>query len=439
MNPIKTPKPRSDFLTRGIKNSTPQKEVAAIIEAVRERGDAAVLEFSRRFDDFKRDTSCDVTSRDMFRIKECELKQALDSLDGSLRAAMERALKNISAFANAQRESLREIESFSPEPGIVLGQRFVPVDSCLCYVPGGSYPLFSTALMLVAPAKAAGVRRIAACSPVMRGTGSIHPVTLAALAIAGASEVFAVGGAQAIAAFAYGTETIAPCDLIVGPGNAYIAEAKRQCYGQVGIDFVAGPSEVLVIADERANPKTIASDLLAQCEHDKNAQALLVTTSAELASAVIDEVEIQLKTLSTSAIAGKSWEDYGGVYTAGSLDEAAEFANSVAPEHLELQTRENERIIKLLRNYGALFDGDYAAEVFGDYAAGTNHTLPTMRASRYTGGVGVQTFLKTLCFQKISPDAAAKLAPLSALLAGAEGLEGHKNAAMQRLKSVTAA
>ncbi|MDR0526698.1 MAG: histidinol dehydrogenase [Spirochaetaceae bacterium] len=419
MKTIKSPKERSLSGSKELRNT-----VTEIIEEVRLRGDKALLEFSMRFDSSKRDS---------LKVELCELTEALKLLDGGLKNAMERALRNIRAFALAQRKSLRNIERFSPEPGLVIGQRLLPVESCLCYIPGGNFPLFSTALMLVTPAKVAGVRRVVACSPVMHGQASIHPVTLAALALAGADEVYALGGAQAIAAFAYGTEQIPPCDLIVGPGNEFVAEAKRQCYGQVGIDFIAGPSEVLIIADDRAKADFIAADLLAQCEHDVNAQATLVTTSARLAESVIKKIESELAVLETVKTAGISWAERGGIYLAETLDEAAAFANSRAPEHLELQTCENKRLVSKLYNYGALFDGEYAAEVFGDYVAGTNHTLPTSGAARYTGGLGVGTFLKTVCFQKASPKSASRLAPFAATLANAEGLCAHRNAAEQRL------
>ena len=307
------------------------------------------------------------------------------------------------------------------------------MDSCLCYVPGGSYPLYSTALMLGIPAKVAGVSRVVACSPVVKGTDKIHPKTLVAMDVAGIDEVYAVGGAHAIAAFAYGTEKISPVKLIVGPGNAYVTEAKRQCYGKVGIDFVAGPSEVLIIADGSARPDWIAADILAQSEHDFLAKGILVTTSEKLGSAVIEEVEKQLKSLSTADIARQSWQDYGGVLVADSLSEAAEYTNECAPEHLEINV-EDESILSSLRNYGSLFIGQNTAEVFGDYVSGTNHTLPTLGAAGYTGGVWVGTFLKTCTYQRFTEDAMKKLAPLVAGLARGEGLEGHSKAAEIRME-----
>lgn len=418
MTTIKGSKSRPDPQSPDVRDA-----VAEIIADVRARGDAAVLDAARRFDG---------AERAALRVSEAEAEAALAALDGGLRSAMERALRNIRAFAAAQRASLRELPSFSPEAGVTLGHRHIPVDSVCCYVPGGSYPLFSTALMLVVPAKTAGVPRVAACAPVMKGSNAIHPATLAALRLAGADEIYAVGGAQAVAAFAYGTAQIAPVSFIAGPGNRYVAEAKRQCYGQVGIDCIAGPSEVLIIADESARARTVACDLLAQCEHDGYARAALVTTSAALASAVLSALKTELAALPTAEIAARSWDDFGEIFLAESLDEAVDFANERASEHLELQTRENERLAKKLRNYGALFIGENAAEVFGDYAAGTNHILPTMRAARWTGGLWVGSFLKTVCFQSLSAEGAAALAPATAALAAAEGLAAHRNAALCR-------
>ncbi|MDR2481796.1 MAG: histidinol dehydrogenase [Spirochaetaceae bacterium] len=411
-----------------VRRSAQSKEireaVASIIDGVRERGDEAVLEYSRRFDN---------SERTVFRVESAEAQSALESLSAEERAAITMAAGHIKSFAAAQRSSLHEINSFSPMAGVTLGQRIVPVDSVCCYVPGGAYPLLSTALMLIIPAKIAGVPRIAACSPVMKGTAAINPKTLGAMVLAGADEIYAVGGVQAVAAFAYGTEQIKNAALIVGPGNAYVAEAKRQCYGQAGIDFIAGPSEVLVIADETASPEIIAADMLAQCEHDPLAQAVLVTTSENIAAKTLFEIKKQLETLPTAAVAEKSWADYGEIYLAADMSEAVDFANERASEHLELQTAVNDALVPQLRNYGALFIGGNAAEVFGDYAAGTNHTLPTQRAARWTGGVWVGTFLKTLTFQNLTAQAAAVLAPAVSVLARAEGLAAHGFAAERRV------
>ena len=252
------------------------------------------------------------------------------------------------------------------------------------------------------------------------------------MAMAGADEIYVLGGSQAIAAFSYGTESIDPVDVIVGPGNQYVAEAKRQCYGQVGIDFVAGPSEVLVIADGAADPARLAADLLAQCEHDPNAKAILVTTEEALGKRVMEAVEAELAVLPTAETARASWETFGEVLLADSLEEAAELSNRLAPEHLEVNTGDPEALVPKLTNYGSLFLGGNTAEVFGDYASGTNHTLPTIRASRYTGGVWVGTFLKVCTHQSMTPEASAAIAPMVQRMAEGEGLMGHARAAELR-------
>ena len=397
--------------------------VGDMIDDVKKRKDEALKEYSQRFDGSKRTS---------FLVTKEEIREAYDQLTEQEIQDLKKAAEHIRAFARAQRETIKPLENFSPAPGIFLGHRIIPVKSCCCYVPGGNYPLYSTALMLVIPAKAAGVERVAACSPVMKGTDRINPKTLAAMDIAGADEIYAVGGAQAIAAFSYGTEEIRPVDMIVGPGNQYVTEAKRQCYGQVGIDFVAGPSEVLVIADGSGTPEIVAADLLAQSEHDPNAKGMLITTDEEFGQAVIQAVEKELSWLPTASIAKKSWETYGEVVLADSLEEALQIANDYAPEHLELNVQEPEALKEQLYNYGSLFMGENTAEVFGDYASGTNHTLPTLRAARYTGGVWVGTFLKTCTHQSMTQEAMRDLAPLVERMAQGEGLMGHAQAAKVR-------
>ena len=397
--------------------------VAEMIEDVRKRGDKALREYSERFD------GC---VRKEFRVSEEEIRAAVEKLTAEERSDIGEALHNIRSFAEAQKAALREIPDFSPRPGIHLGHRVLPVKSCLCYVPGGRFPLYSTALMLITPAKTAGVGRVVACAPAVHGTDSIHYRTLAAMALAGADEIYVLGGSQAIAAFSYGTESIDPVDVIVGPGNQYVAEAKRQCYGQVGIDFVAGPSEVLVIADKSAHPERIAADLLAQCEHDPNAKGILVTVDEALAKEVIRLVEEELKTLPTAETARQSWMTFGEVILADSLEEAAAFAEELSPEHLEVDTEDPEALLPKLSNYGSLFLGSNTAEVFGDYASGTNHTLPTVKAARYTGGVWAGTFLKVCTHQSMTPEASRKIAPLVQRMAEGEGLAGHAKAAEMR-------
>lgn len=397
--------------------------VGEIIKNVRKDGDSALSTYNEKFGGLP-GTS--------FRVPSSEMKKALAEITPELRGAIEKASQNIRKFAEMQKKSLSPLAATETETGVFLGHDILPVDSCCCYIPGGNHPLFSTALMLVIPAKAAGVKRVCAAVPPVKGTNLPHPATLAALEAAGVDEVYAVGGAQAIAAFAYGTESVSPTAMIVGPGNKYVTEAKRQVFGRVGIDFIAGPSEVLIIADENANPAIIAADILAQSEHDFDAAGILVTTSRKLAEEVSAEVERQLKTLDTADIAAASWKNNGRVIIADSLEEAAKIANDIAPEHLEINVGSPEGLKLLLRNYGSLFIGEGSAEVFGDYVAGTNHTLPTMGAAKYTGGVSVMTFLKVSTFQRVTPEGVKKLAPTAEIMAANEGLSGHAAAAKIR-------
>lgn len=399
--------------------------VSHMIEEVRCKKDEALKAYNLQFD------GC---TRERLQVSREEIQKAYSQLTGQEIEDLKKAAGNIRAFAKAQRETVKPLANFSPMPGIFLGHRILPVESCCCYVPGGNYPLYSTALMLIIPAKTAGVKRVAACSPVMKGTNAINPKTLVAMDIAGVDEIYAVGGAQAVAAFSYGTEEIPAVDMIVGPGNRFVTEAKRQCYGQVGIDFVAGPSEVMVLADGSGTPEVVAADLLAQSEHDPNAKGILVTTNEEFAEKVIKAVEKELSMLSTAEIAEKSWKTFGEVILADSEEEMADLANAYAPEHLEVNMKNAEEMAEKLYNYGSLFIGENTAEVFGDYASGTNHTLPTLRAARYTGGVWVGTFLKTCTYQSMTKEAMKELAPLVARLAKGEGLMGHAEAAEVREK-----
>ena len=399
---------------------TRKASVAEIIHNIQVGGDKALLEYNQRFDGNTRTT---------FRVTKDEINAAYSRMTEQELNDIRQAAEHIKAFAEAQRNCLKELDHFTIVSGSTLGHRVIPVSSCGCYVPGGSYPLFSSALMLIIPAKVAGVKRVAACSPVMKGKGKINPKTLVAMDIAGVDEIYAVGGAQAIAAFSYGTEEIAPVDMIVGPGNRFVTEAKRQCYGQVGIDFVAGPSEVLVIADGSGTPAVVAADLLAQSEHDVNAKGMLVTTDEAFGKAVIEAVEAELQVLETAEIARKSWETYGEVVVVDDIQEAVDLVNDYAPEHLELNLKNPEEVVEGFVNYGSMFIGENTAEVFGDYASGTNHTLPTLKAARYTGGVWVGTFLKTCTQQSMTAEASKKLAPLVSRLADGEGLMGHKAAA----------
>lgn len=422
MQTIKAAKSRTEE-----ENKALAKTVEDIIAKVRAEGDEALAAYNEEFDDCRREA---------LRVAPEEIRAAYDQVPQDMIADMKSAAANIRAFAEAQRATLGELSGFAPAHGMDLGHRILPVSSCLCYVPGGNYPLYSTALMLGIPAKVAGVPRICGCSPAVRGTSSVEPKTLVAMDIAGMDEIYVTGGAQAIAAFTYGTASIAPVDILVGPGNAFVTEAKRQCYGKVGIDFLAGPSEVMIISDGTGDAAVTAADLLAQSEHDKMAKGILLTTDRAFGEAVIACVEEQLATLDTADIAAHSWADYGEVLLADDLAEAADYANDYAPEHLEVNVRTEDEasLTSALTNYGSLFLGQNTAEVFGDYASGTNHTLPTLGAARYTGGVYVGTFLKTCTYQRLDRTASQDLAPLVERLAKGEGLSGHARAAALRTK-----
>ena len=403
---------------------TLQTQVSEILEEIRFNKDIGVKKYNLLFDK---------NPRENFRVTRDEIVKAYKQVDVKFIEDLKIAAKNIEEFAKAQKNSFNNEFEKDIYPGVTLGQKHIPIESALAYVPGGSYPLFSTALMLIIPAKIAGVKRICACSPAMKDSEYINPKTLVAMDIAGADEIYAVGGVQAIGAFAYGTDSIKPVDIIVGPGNKYVTEAKRQCYGKVGIDFVAGPSEVLIIADESANPSYIAADVLAQCEHDYNARGILITTDKTLAKEVNKKVNEILVDLPTKDIASLSWNNNGEIILVDNLQEAVKLSNKYAPEHLELNVKNTDEIIDKLTNYGSLFIGQYSAEVFGDYVSGTNHTLPTLRASRYTGGVWVGTFIKTCTTQRLSKGAVDLLAPVAYDLAMDEGLYAHANAAKVRM------
>lgn len=401
-----------------------QSQVSDILDDIKNYKDEGVKKYNLLFDK---------NPRNNFRVMRDEIVKAYKQVDIKFIEDLKVAAKNIEEFAKAQKNSF--VNNFEKDifPGVTLGQKHIPIESALAYIPGGSYPLFSTALMLIIPAKIAGVKRVCACSPTMKNTGEINPKTLVAMDIAGADEIYAVGGVQAIGAFTYGTDSIKPVDIIVGPGNKYVTEAKRQCYGKVGIDFVAGPSEVLIIADESANADYIAADVLAQCEHDYNARGILITTDKKLGQEVAKKVEEILKDLPTKEIASLSWHNNGEIILVDNLQEAVKLSNQYAPEHLEVIIKNPDEVTDKLINYGSLFIGEFSAEVFGDYVSGTNHTLPTLRASRYTGGVWVGTFIKTCTTQRLSQRAVDLLAPVAHDLAVDEGLYAHANAAKVRM------
>jgi len=396
-----------------------RQTVSEILTAVRDRGDKAVREWSERLDRW---------SPPAFRLSQADIESAIARVSVEDRRVIDYCRDQIAAFARRQRESLREFD-VELQPGIRLGQRLIPVQSVGAYVPGGRYPLVASALMSIVTAKVAGVDRIVACSPptppdtTPRG---IYPATLYAMFAAGADEIYCIGGVQALGAMAFGTETLPSAAMVVGPGNQYVAEAKRQIFGAVGIDLLAGPTEILVIADDSADPGVVACDLLGQAEHGPTSPAILITTSRVLGEAVVYECERQIPTLGTREVVREAWDRNGEVIVVGSNEEAAALADEYAPEHLEVQTRELDWYLGRLRNYGSLFLGEESTVAYSDKTIGPNHILPTGRAARYTGGLWVGKFIKTVTWQRLSPEASGRVAPTVARVCEIEGMLAHK-------------
>lgn len=395
-----------------------EETVKAILADVRQRGDAAVRHYALQFDK---------TCPDEFEVSTQEKQAALQALDRQTREDTEFAIGNVSAFAEAQLKTILPLD-VELRPGLHLGHRVIPIETVGAYVPGGRYPLLSAPVMTLVPAKVAGCSTVIACLP-----PSAHPAMIAGCHLAGADRIFRVGGAQAIAAMAFGTDSIPAVDKIVGPGNAFVNEAKRQVFGPVGIDQLAGPSEIFVVADETGDPEMIATDLLAQAEHDVRTRVGLITTSKTLAEATAKEVARQLESLSTAAVAGRAWEDSGTIVLCE--DEAAMIAYSdfIAAEHLQVHTADPKGMARKLRNYGSLFIGQMASVVYSDKCCGTNHTLPTMAAGRYTGGLWVGSYVKICTHQWLGERGVAAVAPPAARQSATEGMEGHRRAAVFRL------
>jgi histidinol dehydrogenase/sulfopropanediol 3-dehydrogenase len=393
--------------------------VKTILAEVASRGDAAVRDYSRQFD------NADVQ---ILEVTMAEREAAVAALDPQTRADTRFAIDNVTAFARAQMGTILPLE-VETLPGVHLGHRVIPIDRVGCYVPGGRYPLLSAPVMTIVPAKVAGVKEVIACLP-----PNAHPAMIAGCHMSGADRIFRVGGAQAIAAMAYGTQSIPKVDKIVGPGNAYVNEAKRQVFGPVGIDQLAGPSEIYTLADETGNPRMIATDMLAQAEHDVRTRVGLITTDAALAQAVLAEVERQLQDLPTAPVAGVAWRDYGEIAVVP--DEAAMIAYSdiIAAEHLQVHTKDAKALALKLSSYGSLFIGENASVVYSDKCIGTNHTLPTMAAGRYTGGLWVGAYVKICTHQWLEDDAIAQVALPAIRQSASEGLEGHRRAAAFRIE-----
>lgn len=392
--------------------------VKQILADVRDKGDAAVRKFALDFD-----KSCP----EVFEVSAAERQQALSQLDRQTREDTEFAIGNVRAFAEAQLGTILPLD-VETRPGLHLGHRVIPIERIGAYVPGGRYPLLSAPIMTLVPAKVAGCNEVIACLP-----PTAHPAMIAGCHLSGADRIFRVGGAQAIAAMAFGTESIPAVDKIVGPGNAFVNEAKRQVFGPVGIDQLAGPSEIFTVADATGDPEMIATDLLAQAEHDIRTRVGLITTSKSLAEETAREVVRQLETLSTAAVAGKAWADYGLIVHC--VDEATMIAYSdfIAAEHLQVHTADPHAMAARLHNYGSLFIGPMASVVYSDKCCGTNHTLPTMAAGRYTGGLWVGSYVKICTHQWLDERGVAVVAPPAARQSATEGMEGHRRAAVLRL------
>ena len=402
------------------------RAVATIIADVIARGDEALIEYTRRFDRF------DLTP-DRLRVSDREIDAALAEVDPQALDALRLAAKRIETYHGKQVPADHDA---TDSEGVRLGWRWTAIQAAGLYVPGGTASYPSSVLMNAIPAKVAGVDRVVMVVPTPDGV--LNPLVLAAARIAGVDEVYRVGGAQAVAALAYGTQTIAPVAKIVGPGNAYVAAAKRRVFGQVGIDMIAGPSEVLILADAKANPDWVAADLLAQAEHDTAAQAILVTDSADLADRVERAVEAQLASLPRAAIAGASWRDFGAIILVPDLPSAIPLVDRIAPEHLEIEAEAADDLAGLVRNAGSIFLGSHTPEAMGDYVAGPNHVLPTARSARFSSGLGVLDFMKRTSFLRCDPRSLARLGPAAIALGRAEGLEAHARSIAIRLEAAPA-
>ncbi|WEG14967.1 histidinol dehydrogenase [Pullulanibacillus sp. KACC 23026] len=398
------------------------KIVADAIHEIETRGDAAVREFSEKFDKW---------SPESFRLTDEQITEIVGKVPQNVIEDIKFAQKNIRQFAEAQLASLTNIE-VENIPGVILGHKNIPVNSVGCYIPGGRYPMVASAHMSVLTAKVAGVKRVIACTPPING--EVPNATIAAMHLAGADEIYLLGGIQAMASMAIGTETIQPVDMIVGPGNAFVAEAKRQLYGRVGIDLFAGPTETLVIADDTADAEMIATDLLGQGEHGPTSPCALITTSEHLAHETLKEIERQLKVLPTADVASVSWADYGQILLVDSIEEALVEADKLAYEHVEVLTEDPDYFLENMTNYGCLFLGPETNVAYGDKVIGTNHTLPTKGAARYTGGLWVGKFIKTVTYQKVSPEASAYIGEYAARLCQLENFAGHAEQALLRVR-----
>jgi sulfopropanediol 3-dehydrogenase len=400
-----------------------RETVETILNDIRQRGEAAVRELSVKFDNW---------SPDSFKLSQAQIDELIASLPKQTVEDIKFAQEQVRNFAQKQKEALQDIE-VETLPGVILGHKNIPVNSIGCYVPGGRYPMVASAHMSIVTARVAGVKRIIACTPPTKGKP--HAATIAAMALGGADEIYLLGGVQAVAAMVYGTENIEPVDMLVGPGNAYVAEAKRQLFGKVGIDLLAGPTEVLIVADETADAEMVATDLLGQAEHGPTSPAVLITDSEKLARDTEAEIGRQLETLETADVAGQAWRDYGQIILVDSEEEAVIEADKVASEHVQILTKNPRYFLENMTNYGSLFLGPETNVAYGDKVIGTNHTLPTKKAARYTGGLWVGKFLKTVTYQEVkTPEASAMIGEYCSRLCAIEYFWAHKAQADLRVR-----
>lgn len=396
--------------------------VEGILNDVRRRGEAAVRELSAQFDKW---------SPEDFRLSPAQIETIIGSLPAQVIEDINFAQAQVRRFAEAQLSLFQDIE-IETIPGVTLGHRNIPINNVGCYIPGGRYPIVASAHMSIVTARVAGVKRIVACTPPQQG--KLPATTIAAMALAGADEIYVLGGVQAIAAMAFGVEWLAPVDMLVGPGNAYVAEAKRQLFGVVGIDLLAGPTEVLVVADETADAEMVATDLLGQAEHGPTSPAILITTSEKLAQETLIKIEDILKVLPTADIASVAWRDYGEIILVNNREEALREADRIASEHVEILTADPDYFLEHMTNYGSLFLGPETNVAYGDKVIGTNHILPTKKAARYTGGLWVGKFIKTVTFQRCTPEASVIIGEYGSRLCEIEGFWGHKEQADLRVR-----
>ena len=419
---VKTVKAGTDVSVQEEVTRQVEETVKTMLAEIKRDGDEAVRKYSEKLDGYNPES---------FRLTQEEIDEAVASLTPEQLSAIRFSLKQITGFAQRQRATMHDLE-YESEPGVTLGHKNIPIDAVGCYAPGGRFPMIISPFMSIAVAKAAGVRRVVACTPPREG--GLHPATVATMSLAGADEILVLGGVQALAAMAYGTESLEPVDFLVGPGNVYVAEAKRQLFGKVGIDLIAGPTEILVVADDSADVQMVATDLLGQAEHGPTSVSVCLTSSEKLADDLPAEIERQLQHLDTADVAGKAWRDCGQILLVDSREELLREADRIASEHVEILTEDPDYFLEHMTNYGSLFVGPETNVAYGDKTIGTNHILPTNSAARYTGGLWVGKFLKTVTYQKCTPEASVQIGENCVTICDIEGFSAHREQAALRVR-----